>query len=644
MGGTAMTNYTKTLTETLTPSDSTHHMRPTEPSLSIDGVLLNDNWESIEIIKRLNEIWAGTIHLANISASQHTHVQEGKTVQVYIGTTKIYQGEIDHVNYNETGRTKVYVLNMRPLRNFDFRALSNGIYRETSSTQADTIVSKILSENVDGSSPFIIQTGTNDITTSTTFRVEGDTNRYQALQHIATLVDGEFWEDQDGSGNDEINFTATKGASSSQKTFTTTGSSQNADVAQRFVDESQLWNKITVRGYAEGNSRVEATASDNSSISTYGERQKVHVDTRIRGNGEAQELADKILADHKDPIERYTLVIDDIEQVLPGLVIGDTITIEDPNIYETDTSDKDFRIIAMRLNFSQAQGLSVLLECASKTLSFSADFLTAQTKIAEEQQRAQNETHEDTTQSTNQSSTTESVNTNSYQTQLTGLTTILDSGQESSSQGHSSSTKTSSINSDVSIPEVISDSGSDSITTSWKTLTTFNPGNNDVLGLYISFNGMSFGTGAFATLFFQIEDTTTGEYFPGQFVNIDMTGPDASTTATICVTYAATIMLPPSATGDSLEVQVQAANTQDNDLDWNATLYAFGAHTHDIDSTSLNGLVLSNKLSYDENSGGTPQAALNTSSQQSDTLADGESTANRASSDNLDKRQKSNFS
>lgn len=605
---------TKTVSDSLTAVDPLMFMRPGEPSLKIDGVVMNDNWENISIVKRLNEMWAATVNLAQIVPEQHTHVQEGKTVEVFVGTTKIYKGEIDNVNYSETGLTDVNVVNMRLLRDFDFRALSNGIYRESSSTAADTIVSKILSENVDGSSPFIIPPGTNDVTTSTTFRAEGDTNRFQALQHLATIVDGEFWQDEDSNGNNEINFTSTKGASSSQKTFHTSGSNQNADVAQRFIDDSQLWNKITVRGYAEDNSRVEATASDSTSINDHGERQKVHTDTRIRSNAEAQELADKILAEHKTPVERYTLVVDDITEVLPDLVIGDTITIKDPKIYETDVSDKTFRIIAMRINFSQDRGFSVTLECASKTLNFSADFLAAQKKIAGEQQRAQNETQEDTTQDTTKQSTTESV---------TGVQISLDSNQKSSLQGHASNQQTTTaLSSSMTGTSTMSRHGS--FGTQNAIVKCGVPNLPVTVNRYwIQINFLTDGTSGSGTISWEVnEDDGTSIFSGSQSVSSDVYVSDdqGQTLTTIGTNFIRLDItgLPPGATVTDATISVVAIHD----------------HSHDVPSTNVNGLVSDTKLTYDLDSGGTPKG-----SDDSISTTQG----NRSSSDNLDTRTKPNF-
>ena len=381
-----MTDYSKTLSEKSYVNDVFFKKYKTETGLSIDGICLDDAWDSIHIVEKLNELTSAEIRLGYTgsgiwSGDADKRIQVGKEVVIYYGVTSIFKGTVTEVNHNSDETTTIKALacgdvNGKSLVNYDFRVLANNRYRETTAVAASTILSKIASENVDGNSPWIINVGTNDISTTTTFNVENIT-RWEACKQLAKLVDNQsnkfvkLWI----SNNNTINMTyldkpSPDGSGTSVKAFYTYGDNQNCDVAVRDEDKTQLWNVVTVKGYGEGTQQLTSSEySDSNSISTYGRHEKVWIDRRIRNTTAANNLAQKILNEHKNPVKRFVLTISDLDEVLPDLVeIGDIVTIYDNQVLSSDESN-DYVVVGRNIDFS-FEGYRITLECHNKLYSF----------------------------------------------------------------------------------------------------------------------------------------------------------------------------------------------------------------------------------------------------------------------------------
>jgi len=381
-----MTDYEQTLTENIYTNDVFFKRHKTEIGLTIDGICLDDAWDSIHVVEKLNELASAEIRLGYTgegiwSADAEQKIMVGKELVVYYGASPIFKGTVTEIKHNSDETTTVKALacgnvNGKSLVNYDFRVLSNNRYRETTPIAAKTILSKIASENVNGSSPWIINVGVNDITTTTTFNVE-NISRWEACKQLAKLVDNQsdkfvkLWI----SNNDTINMTyldkpSPDGSGTSVKAFYTYGPNQNCDGAFRDEDKSQLWNVVTVKGYGEGTQQLtSAEYSDANSIAIYGRHEKVWVDKRIRDVTAANNLAQKILNEHKNPIKRFVLAISDLDEVLPDTVeVGDIVTIYDDQVLSSNES-KDYVVVGRNIDFT-FDGYRVTLECHSKIYSF----------------------------------------------------------------------------------------------------------------------------------------------------------------------------------------------------------------------------------------------------------------------------------
>ena len=371
-----MTSYSQNLTEEIKTSAFLVKQTPSSFNKLIKGNDYTHKCIKLKIKNRLNEIPSAELEVIGLKPSNWDDISEGKVIKVIYGNTIIFKGIIQSIEPTSNYRAKIFALDSVcvKLSNWGLRNASiAGRYRKTA-TATSTIVNELCSENLDGASPFIVNVGTNTNYGSIDFRAENMT-RLQALAKLAKLIGYDWWPSYP-SDVDTFNIDTRKGSSTSVKTFYTYGTNQNCAAVKRLKDKSQLWNAVTVLGYGDGTNQVMSSEyTDATSISTWGRHEKVWTDKTLRTVSECNSLAQKILNDHKDPINKFTLKIHDVREILPDLVeVGDQVTIYDNAIY-LDTETHDYKVVAMEIYFG-AGGSYITLECHSKTYAFLEDVMT----------------------------------------------------------------------------------------------------------------------------------------------------------------------------------------------------------------------------------------------------------------------------
>ena len=371
-----MTSYSQNLTEEIKTSAFLIKQTPSSFNILINGNDYTHKCIKLKIKNRLNEIPSAELEVIGLKPSNWDDISEGKVIKVIYGNTIIFKGIIQSIEPTSNYRAKIFALDSVcvKLSNWGLRNASiAGRYRKTA-TATSTIVNELCSENLDGASPFIVNIGTNTNYGSIDFRAENMT-RLQALAKLAKLIGYDWWPSYP-SDVDTFNIDTRKGSSTSVKTFYTYGTNQNCAAVKRLKDKSQLWNAVTVLGYGDGTNQVMSSEyTDATSISTWGRHEKVWTDKTLRTVSECNSLAQKILNDHKDPINKFTLKIHDVTEILPDLVeVGDQVTIYDNAIY-LDTETHDYKVVAMEIYFG-AGGSYITLECHSKTYAFLEDVMT----------------------------------------------------------------------------------------------------------------------------------------------------------------------------------------------------------------------------------------------------------------------------
>ena len=168
----------------------------------------------------------------------------------------------------------------------------------------------------------------------------------QALNNITVEHANQDWSATyyDDGTTDELDFEDNKGSSTSVQIFV-----QGIDVSTTTTDKNidDIINSVVVVGSGFGVAQITATASDATSITDHGTREPPHpfIFKNITNATSAQDVADQIVAQFKDPTEKISGNIKDVDVVNSSngeIVPGDVVTIHDP---KTDI-DRDMRIMA----------------------------------------------------------------------------------------------------------------------------------------------------------------------------------------------------------------------------------------------------------------------------------------------------------
>lgn len=331
--------------------------------VTINGVNYSQDWISINIQERLNEIWAADVKLA-VDNTNYTNIANSKDILVTYEGTEILRNTIMEPSYDsdenvllKTIRKGAYLAQRKTTTNYSKTA-----------TATSTIVSELIA--LIPVTPVQLFIGTNTNYGNIDYRSQ-NTNVMLSLMRLSKGIAYDWWFDNSG-GNERFNINTRKGSASPVKTFYTYGANANCSAASRNKDQLGVWNRVKVKGgFGDGTTQVESGWYDDvPSQTAWGTRERVWTDKSLKTVDECNRLAAKILADRKDPVNKFTLNIDDITEVLPSLVVtGDQLTIEDNNIFSLGET-KDYKVISRNIDLSSEGDIKITLECASRTYSF----------------------------------------------------------------------------------------------------------------------------------------------------------------------------------------------------------------------------------------------------------------------------------
>lgn len=205
---------------------------------------------NLHIIEKANSLNSFEAEIYGVTQGD-ANVAENNILRVYIGSTVIFKGTITHCEFNTDGYVYVqgYDQAIKLLRR---TTASMSAARKTyTNTATNTIVSDICSG--------VINVATNSDTSLLTTRAEYD-SRLGWLNGIAKQTNNDWWVDQTGGDVDQFNH-GRRGSVPSTFTLTTSGASQNCDVASRDRDVEHIFNSIYVLGYGDGTNQIVGNAA-----------------------------------------------------------------------------------------------------------------------------------------------------------------------------------------------------------------------------------------------------------------------------------------------------------------------------------------------------------------------------------------------
>lgn len=345
--------------------------KPNRDTIYISGSDYTSNMKNYEITKRLNQMNSFKAELIGVDSTEKTVIQEDKDVMFFISNLLQLKGKIKKCDYKSLGYCDITGFGE------EIKLWGRATDRsEWTSTGTDVVIAELCSENLDGGSPWIVETGTNMDWGNMVIRSHYD-DRLRVMTNLAKAADYEWWMDTSGGdySTDVFNIGSYRGEPTSQYTFVT-GSDCSMVMHER--DTENLANDITVLGYGDGVNQISGTATDSTSISTYGRKEATFIDRSLINAVVAGSVAAKYLADMKDPIERIKLNLS--ESYGPsGLDIGDKVTIIDNDVFPGAGSQ--FRIVGIQRKYSVTTGPKLYYELSNKSLSFVEEIAGTEQKV-----------------------------------------------------------------------------------------------------------------------------------------------------------------------------------------------------------------------------------------------------------------------
>ena len=270
----------------------------------------------------------------------------GDEVVVSVNGTIVFRGYVARVRKTKSGAYHVTVFPKVA------RLKDRVIYlpKKYDGTDLATAVKEILSENLDGSTPWIVAPGSlpTGVTVSA-LRPMG--TRLNALSAVVKSVPSGkasgHYEWYYNPVSDAVDVATYIGSETSVGTYT-----EDVDITLEVEPQEELYNRVIVVGNAGGDYTVYATADDTNSQSAYGIREKIVKTNRVLSTAEAQQLANALVKRYANPpVAGYASWLNPDDW--PSIGLGDVITVVDSygNSYTVRVSSRRW-VLGDRFKFS----------------------------------------------------------------------------------------------------------------------------------------------------------------------------------------------------------------------------------------------------------------------------------------------------
>lgn len=240
-----------------------------------------NHYEFFEIRKTQNNVSEFEIKIFDIQDNEKTYFKEGAYIMFFSDQTLILKGRIEKIEYGTTYSVTATGFGVEAkIRDIELtqRDNTNATWIDSKRAQwtnisAQTIANEILSQNTDGSSPWIIQPNTDGLFDTDygniTFRVEYG-NRLRSLAELANSIDYEWWVSIDDLDYDieYFNMKTFQGSVSSVKTYLISGANANAKATLEENDSTNMANFVTLLGYGDGLNQLETYTYSASTVNT----------------------------------------------------------------------------------------------------------------------------------------------------------------------------------------------------------------------------------------------------------------------------------------------------------------------------------------------------------------------------------------
>ena len=276
----------------------------------------------------LNQVNEAELKFSGTGEARRSLLGIGSTVYIYKNGVIAFKGLIDNTDYF-VGGTVVFHASGWEVR----MAKEPGAYAGSpwTSTASASIFSAIIAESS------YISAGTIEAGYSMDYRLTASQTLWNGMSNLANKTSQDVSMDYTADPV-EMSILSHAGSSSSVAVLNEGKEITNLRKSQGYP----RGNSIIVKGKGDGANQISATASDATSIATYGVVTKTIVDPSIMTTAEATRLAAAALAINKDPPNIYDFDLTNPDYT--SLVVGDHITL---NALDQDVANTEVRIVGI---------------------------------------------------------------------------------------------------------------------------------------------------------------------------------------------------------------------------------------------------------------------------------------------------------
>ena len=298
----------------------------------------------------LNAVNEASLIFSGSSSLKRDLIEIGSVVSIYRNGTFEFKGIIDDLEYYSGGGMNIHVSGYEIWLKKEKGDYSSSPWKNTASA---TIATSMIGE----SSYF--STGTIEAGTDLDFRSSVTSSIWDALMNLTKKTSQDIQIDY---ANEEIDILDDRGTQTSVETL-----NEDLQISDVRVSHSYpIGNDVRVYGKSEGNTRVKSDnatyGQDAGSKSTYGIIRKDYVDNSVTTAGEANAMADVLVAQWKDLVKIYEF---DVMNPNQELVSGDVITL---NSSTKGLSAEEVRIVSIKRGVDNSQEF-LTLEVTNKEYS-----------------------------------------------------------------------------------------------------------------------------------------------------------------------------------------------------------------------------------------------------------------------------------
>ena len=278
----------------------------------------------------LNDINEAQLKISGTGETKRSLFEIGSEVKIYRNGTLAFHGIINGISFLDGGGISADILGYE-----SWLAKENGSYAGSpySATASATIATAIVGESnyfTDGT----VEAGAN-----IDFRIEATDSLFNAISRLIKRVGQDIGIDY---ANSEVDILDHKGSSTSVATL-----NDGLQIGDMVVRQSYpIGNDVRVFGKSEGSTRIKSDngsyGQDATSKATYGIIRKDYIDNSVTSAGEANALANQLVAKYKDPVKVYEF---DVLNPHINLESGDVITL---NSSTKGLSAEEVRIVSLK--------------------------------------------------------------------------------------------------------------------------------------------------------------------------------------------------------------------------------------------------------------------------------------------------------